>query len=372
MNKYLSVLSTTMDNNNLILIDIDTWMMFEYNIETFELKMLDACFVIPENCLCWGIKMLSYENFYFVILRNSRRILGFDKNKNKGICFGEEYEILTDDDVLFLYAYISNNKIIMLPYYCEDKIMEFDLKTHHYSEKYSVYEYFSKRGIDVSKKTVLDYTETEDTVWFCIENTDIVCCLQKNEDKINYMHINCPEKLSKVSGDEEGIILLTKNAGKVYLKTDDEFECVNLELYEKDVNDYWDTIDMQRYCNKLFYFCSIKRKIYVYYGDGRLKTIIKYPDNYRWLYEIRLDNDKYHYNKYAIAGKVCYFAPFGTNGILKLDMETEKLEVIDTVVTGSDFMRRDIIQGFILGESENRLLSDYIDCIKRGTCYDVR
>ncbi len=335
MGKYLSVSSIFFDDNeDVIMCDIDTWILAKWNLEKGTYDTVSR--LVPMGKYGDPYKMgLVIAIFHigtslYCIMRNTAQIIQVELETGRFVRHGMNYIVKEASCLMYTAAGVVENKIYILPFHPQDKIIIFDVTSKKYSEGSSIAEIIYSPEKFLPEQTIFRYVIHQNRVWFAIMGTDVMAEIDYANGKLcNLMHLE--NKLSYASGTKDEIFAINYAGNEVYsIKNDQYKKIATNESYEKyiwsgEIND------------KLFFVGAEGSVIVEECGTQKTEKKLIFPVSFECVDEIRGVHNMPFYDCICSGDKL-YLLPFSSNGMIVVDTKTLECKHYILQISDDDFI----------------------------------
>ena len=355
--KYLSVEAGVLENNHLYVVDIDTWLLLDYDLVHGNCDCIaDLQFDYDRCKLCWVERILHIGTSFYIIIRNYKGILEIDERKK--VIYYELYSQIGNDDLFFyMDACVINDCLYLLPGTLGGDILVFDIKEHRFINQISMMTLFDRGMKECKDANIWSYLHNdEDTkVRFSAEGSNKLFSLDLDnmvlEETITY---NNAEFLY-ACGSFDTPILLEGKSHRLYRYKDYGISLLGNEEYcNKECNCY---SYMLSFCTngKIYVVPESEDCVEIICGNNHEKIV--FPNELKLIYEVR------NYNgKFSCLLQDCqkaYFLPFSANGMVIFDKHRNESYFINMTIPDS-FLRARELRKNIVKESDDVALEELI------------
>lgn len=319
MDKHLSAMTGFIEREHLLMVDIDTGMFMDWDLNTDTYDLIADLKPDGEYKLCWIQKILKYENSYYFLQRNSKQLIEYDAQKKEVVRHGLEYPIEANQCVIYSGAYIWKDCLYMMPFSYDGVITVFDMKSKRYAQEYRMVDLFGNREIFGRDKKILSYILSNDKLWFCIEKSNLAFCLDIQTMQSNCFNLDASESLYMATGGEEGVFLTEIGSYRFY-----EYDSVfnrfrNHDVHKQQIN--------QKLKGYRFIFRSTQsivaidkemKAMDIIGEDARDIETIMFPNVLCNIFELRRSDGIFY--GYVLKDSKVYLPSFSGNGTLEIDL----------------------------------------------------
>lgn len=360
MGKYLSVNNVYFEDDKLIMCDIDTWILAEWNIDSGAHCVISRLMPIgrygdPKR-MGFFVGYFRVRDSIYCMLRNTAQIIEIDVHTGRFIRHGLQYKVNEASCLLYADTRMIDNKIYFLPYELTENILVFDVDTKRYMKEKTLEQILNLSINCTSENKIYKYIYRDEVAWFAISGTDIIAEVNYVKGKTYRIIHSDNNKLKSISGDEEDIFAIghegkgvfsVEESGSVKLIVSCDDKYINNCAFVKKVND------------KLF-LTNSDGSTYVYFPTKEKDRMrVEFPDTFMSIDAVRRVYNRPFSNCLYRNGKL-YLIPFSSNGMIVIDADTlevmhYKLEISEEEVLMEKSKRNDVFN-----ENKAFSLDEYI------------
>ncbi|MBO5144620.1 MAG: hypothetical protein J6C19_03670 [Lachnospiraceae bacterium] len=319
MDKHLSAMTGFIECGHLLVVDIDTWMFMDWDLNTDTYDTIADLKPVGEYKLCWIQKILKYKNSYYFMQRNSKQLIEYDAQKKEVVRHGLDYLLGDSKCIIYSGAYIWEDYLYMMPFSYDGMITVFDMKSKRYIQEYRMVDLFGNKEIFGRDKKILSYVLSNDKLWFCVEKSNLAFCLDIQTMQSICFNLDAPESLYMATGGEEGVFLTEIDSYRFY-----EYDSVFNIFRNHDVHKQQMNHKLKGY---RFIFRSTQsivaidkemKAMDIIGADDRNIETIMFPDELCNIFELRRIDGIFY--GYIFKDKKVYLPSFSGNGTLEIDL----------------------------------------------------
>ncbi len=375
MVKYLSVVNGLIENNHLYVVDIDTWLFLDYDLNTgiSELKA-DIQLEDYRGKLCWVEKILHIGIEFFILIRNYRGLVSI--NESGDVNYYElDHELGSDDSFYYMDMLIVDGLLYILPGYTNGLISIFNTEKHEFIKHISMDSLIVPQATHLVGRpaSIWSYVfdDSDGNVIFCINKSNMICTLNLRTMLIETSIGNSESTLMMLSGVNRECIILENNSYHLsrYNKYKAEIEIVG--DFKRRVKDQtWHGYQMAFEMDDMI--AAIPEDMYsieMIKDEEIIETLIM-PKESKLIYEIR--NYKGKFAKAIKDNNMIYLLPFSTNGMIVIDVDTHYMQFYELVVPQEYLMIKEMRKRELIKEGEMIGLSGFIQNVELSRILTIK
>ncbi len=363
MDKYLSTYNVLFLDNKLIMSDMDSWLMAEWDLDTEKYNTISRLMPLGRYNEIYRVGLIMTSllvgDFIYCILRNTAQLIKIDRFTGHFTRLGLNYNIGKIGELLYCSAEAVEGRIYMLPYNINQHIMVYDTETGTYDQGLAFSDIIDIPIEFNSENKIYSYICDNGRVWFAVSGTDMVIYADYIAGEVIKL-IHCGGKLlSKITGDVEKVFACGTDRKSVFGINDDGTASLVLDSENGRINSCSFALKKN---NNIFYVNS-DGSIYVQDTSAAEMRKIELPDTFKNIDSIRGVKDIPFSNMVYKDGKL-YLLPFSSNGLVTVDVNTFATKHYALAISDEEVKRERLKQEDILSEDDKLRLEDFIDSIR--------
>lgn len=360
MGKYLSSFNISFKNDKIIMIDIDTWIVAEWDIERENYKTIARIMPIggygAASKLCFTINCFIVGDLMYCVMRNTAQITVINLTTGKHYVCGKNYPIYKLSDLKYATAMQIDNKIYLFPYMINQNIVIFDIKTNIYCEIESPIKMLNL-DYRYDNYMVNSYICNGNKIWFAVSGTNIIGVLDV-ANKEDSRYFSCGENsFLRLEGDKDNILAVgIGRKGLISIdNADNWYTVINSNDTEIDNINAVIPIDQKLFVENL------DGSAYIIFQDGE-KVCIQLPNELKKVDNVRAVKNV-PFSKCFYKNDKIYMVPFASNGIVVIDINTLKSKYFCLEISGDDVEAEYCKRQDMIYENRFYTLANYLDYI---------
>lgn len=325
MDKNLSVKTGIIEQDHLLTVDMDTWMFMDWDLNTDTYDTIAELMPEEEYKLCWVQKIIQFGDCYYFLQRNSKQIIEYDMWKGNVVRYGLDYVVGDNKCLLYSDAYVCKDSLYMLPYSCDGVITVFNMKSKQYIEEYKMADLIGEKTITNQGKKILSYIQISNKIWFCVEQSNLIVCLDLQTMKSTSLNLDAEDNLYMAMRGENRIYFTEMNGYHIW-----EYD---------DTSNIFRSFDVQKQHSKQegkgYRFVYGTNQVVIAISkemdsvdviareDESVRTIA-FPSELCNIFELRRIDEKFF--GYVVVKNKLYLLPFSGNGLLEIDLQSYEIK----------------------------------------------